>query len=270
MSSNSQSKSSAVKPICKFCAGAGEPVEVYTSHWQFSKPTSGVLTCPKLLNYECKNCNSHGHIEKRCPTPKQVKEKKEKIEKFCRFCYNANKSEYNEHNQFDKDGFVQCPALLTIECQGCGERGHTKKYCPGPVLSVVTPANPTRHKKLVNKFASLSVEELEEEPKKEVDVLQAKNINLFPALSQASVILCGNANSSSLNCWSKVASNKEPAPQPPQVIANEEQTRPPPPTTPPPRLVHTIAKDLAEPECKPTVAWVPPTVSTSWADEYDD
>ena len=54
-------------PSCAFCKGAGEPKEVYTSHWQFSKPVDGKLICPLLLAYKCKKCNCTGHVEKRCP-----------------------------------------------------------------------------------------------------------------------------------------------------------------------------------------------------------
>jgi hypothetical protein len=56
-----------VMPSCAFCKGAGESKEVYTAHWQFSKPVDGKLICPLLLAYKCKKCNCAGHVEKRCP-----------------------------------------------------------------------------------------------------------------------------------------------------------------------------------------------------------
>jgi hypothetical protein len=68
-----------------------------------------------------------GHIEKRCPTAVDLKIPKIS---FCRFCCNAKKPDYKSHNQFAKDGFVECPVLLAIECQLCSKTGHTKNYCP--------------------------------------------------------------------------------------------------------------------------------------------
>ena len=135
---SNQFKKSAVTPFCKFCEGASESKEVYTSHWQFSQPKDGVLTCPKLLKYKCKLCSDHGHVEKRCtkPTPK----KETRVEKFCRFCYNAKNPDFLEHNQFDKVGFVICPALLEVECQKCGGKGHTKRYCVElKIEAIITP-----------------------------------------------------------------------------------------------------------------------------------
>ena len=173
-------------PCCAFCKGAGEPKEVFTSHWQFSKPVDGKLICPKLLKNKCKLCNETGHIEKRCPFPKKKQELVQQM--FCRFCYNAEKPEYTEHNQFDKDGFVICPALIAIECQLCGKKGHTKKYCN---VAAVTPKKaekiitvPGAPKKPTNKFAALLVEECESTavPLPDVDILQSQNLEKFPCL----------------------------------------------------------------------------------------
>jgi hypothetical protein len=162
-------------PLCKFCQGAGESKEVYTSHWQFNKPKDGVLTCPKLLAYNCKKCNKAGHNEKHCTSTKQVKAIetvktcapvntcapvktcapiKENETKFCRFCYNANEQAYTGHYQFEKDGTITCPLLLDIECQLCGMKGHTKKYCTGQA-----------------------------KPKKHVSALHTQSLNDFPMLT---------------------------------------------------------------------------------------
>jgi len=140
-------------PTCAFCKGAGEPIKVYTSHWQFSHPVNGKLTCPKLLNYCCTNCHTNGHIEKRCPFPKaKAAATATKTSLYCKFCDNARKADYATHNQFDKDGFVQCPVLLNIECQQCGAKGHTKRYC-------LTQTQPASHAKdPVQKNTSLFVQ----------------------------------------------------------------------------------------------------------------
>ena len=185
MTSNQVYSRSVAKSLCKFCEGAGEPKEVYTSHWQFSKPVDGVLTCPKLLNYKCKLCNCFGHIEKRCLVPKPKKDKQEYVDKFCRFCFNAKNPAFLSHNQFNKDGLIQCTTLLEIECQTCGEKGHTKRYCK-KTETLLTPvkcmnkAVPGAPQKPANKFACLLVEE-------EVDTLQSGNLAIFPMLSQKQV-----------------------------------------------------------------------------------
>jgi len=192
-------------PSCKFCQGAGESKAVYTSHWQFSKPVDGKLICPKLLGHKCKLCNETGHIEKRCPFPRKKQQQQQEQSKFCRFCCNAGHSEYTEHNQFDKDGFVTCPALINIECQQCGKKGHTKKYCA--VAAVVTPKKAekiiTAPKKPANKFAALLVEEDEAVavPLPDIDILQSKNLEKFPCLPT------GGAPSkvSALTGWAKMA-----------------------------------------------------------------
>jgi len=281
---SNQFKKSAVTPFCKFCEGAGESKEVYTSHWQFSQPKDGVLTCPKLLKYKCKLCSGHGHVEKRCTNKhitnkhimnKPITNKSERVEKFCRFCCNANNPDFLEHNQFDKDGFVICPALLEIECQKCGGKGHTKRYCPELKIEAII-ATPKKEsgiiapKKLANKFASLMVEEEEE-----VDTLRSGSLDLFPMLSEKQ-----GAVNSMMGGWAKaVKSNSEsprtrpappsrPPPQPKTVITCNETVIdiPPYPTIPlpePPSFPEPIS-DSEEDEEPNT--FIPPPMSTSWAD----
>jgi hypothetical protein len=161
MTTYTKGKSAVTTPTCAFCAGIGKP---YAPHWQFSKPVAGVLTCPVLLAYTCRLCNGKGHIEKRC----EKRSANQPRELFCRFCCNAKKPDYQSHNQFDKDGFVQCPVLLTIECQLCGEKGHTKGYCQSLKVPVPAPAPlpvpaPVPTKVSKNQFAALAVIEEEED-----------------------------------------------------------------------------------------------------------
>ena len=223
MNQQQQQQRRVVKPYCKFCEGAGEPIQVYTSHWQFSKPVDGMLTCPKLLAYICKNCNCRGHIESRC----NKKQKQEETKKFCRFCFNANNSTYQDHNQFDKDGFVICHALLEIECQKCGGRGHTRKYCDGnnkikqvPALEVKPKQSMVKPNTSANKFSSLFVEEEEQEqepavpvpavpvpvpavpvPAREVDLLKIKSMETFPSLLPTNIY----NKAPTLSGWAKKA-----------------------------------------------------------------
>ena len=217
-------------PTCKFCQGAGESKAMYTSHWQFSKPVDGKLICPKLLGHKCKLCNETGHIEKRCPFPRKKQQQQQEQSKFCRFCCNAGHSEYTEHNQFDKDGFVTCPALINIECQQCGKKGHTKKYCA--VAAVATPKKaekiitaPGAPKKPVNKFAALLVEECEAAavPLPDIDILQSKNLEKFPCLPTG-----GNPSKvAALTGWAKMAAMpaKKTAPIIAPVVAVKNEAR---------------------------------------------
>jgi hypothetical protein len=286
---SNQLKKSAATPFCKFCEGAGESKEVYTSHWQFSQPKDGVLTCPKLLKYKCKNCNCNGHIEKRCTAPKRTQEKKEKqerTEKFCRFCYNAKNPDFLEHNQFSNDGFVQCPALLNIECQNCGEKGHTKRYCNetqsntltiimSPKEEVLEPrVVPRAPKKPANKFAALFVEEEEEE----VDTMKSGCLTEFPMLSEKQSTV-----NSMMGGWTKAVKGtpepiktrppppSRPAPQPETVIKCKEPEvqLPPYPTKPVPQLplVTEPISDTEEEDDDDKPSTFVPKPSTSWADE---
>jgi len=252
------------KSSCKFCEGAGESKEVYTSHWQFSKPVDGVLTCPKLLKYKCKNCDAYGHIEKRCPSPR----KQNKDNKFCRFCYNAKKSEFMEHNQFDADGFVQCPALLAIECQECGDKGHTKRYCPkkNMVTEKATVEKPNVEnihsiKTTANKFASLNIEE-------EEDVVPVQNMTLFPMLTSS---LGEKGNAFMLSGWAKAVSqralamplaNAMPSALPSAIPADTLEkllARTPPPIPAPKQLVNSDSDSSSDEDddepYKPITSW---------------
>jgi hypothetical protein len=66
MSHNAKSVKS---PYCKVCFDAGKPESEYTSHWVRTLPDrSGktIVTCPTLLNTECRYCNQSGHTIKFC------------------------------------------------------------------------------------------------------------------------------------------------------------------------------------------------------------
>lgn len=66
------------KPYCKVCFDAGKPESEYSSHWVRTLPDrSGktTVTCPTLLNTECRYCYQSGHTTKFC----KVLEKKNKV-----------------------------------------------------------------------------------------------------------------------------------------------------------------------------------------------
>jgi len=72
------------KPYCKVCFDAGKPESEYTSHWVRSLPDrngNSNVTCPTLLNTECRYCYKFGHTAKFCPTIKQREKEREKADR---------------------------------------------------------------------------------------------------------------------------------------------------------------------------------------------
>uniref|UniRef100_A0A6C0JX55 Nanos-type domain-containing protein n=1 Tax=viral metagenome TaxID=1070528 RepID=A0A6C0JX55_9ZZZZ len=51
-------------PCCKVCKDAGEPENIYSSH--YVKDREGNVTCPKLKSIVCLNCNKRGHTSSYC------------------------------------------------------------------------------------------------------------------------------------------------------------------------------------------------------------
>jgi len=77
----------ARKPFCKVCKDAGKPESDYTSHYVRSLPDrqgNTKVTCPTLLNTECRYCYGLGHTSKFCPVlaaRKKDDERRERDEK---------------------------------------------------------------------------------------------------------------------------------------------------------------------------------------------
>jgi hypothetical protein len=68
---------SVKKPYCKICHDADKPESEYTNHWV--KDLNGKITCPTLLNTECRYCFKMGHIAKFCDVLAKNNKEKEKI-----------------------------------------------------------------------------------------------------------------------------------------------------------------------------------------------
>ena len=71
MSYNNRRNSTPSKPFCKVCKDAGKSESDYTSHHVRSLPDkqgNTKVTCPTLLNTECRYCYELGHTAKFCPT----------------------------------------------------------------------------------------------------------------------------------------------------------------------------------------------------------
>ena len=67
---NNSRNTASRKPYCKVCHDAGKPESDYTSHHVRSLPDrqgNTKVTCPTLLNTECRYCYELGHTAKFCP-----------------------------------------------------------------------------------------------------------------------------------------------------------------------------------------------------------
>lgn len=81
---NNNNNKNVKKPYCKVCHDAGKSESVYTSHWVKSLPDKNgksTITCPTLLDTECRYCFKLGHTTKFCPVIEQNNKKKEKDER---------------------------------------------------------------------------------------------------------------------------------------------------------------------------------------------
>ena len=69
---------SEVKKFCGVCQKAGLSEREYTSHFTKSSPgPQGIVTCPTILNNECRICFQFGHFKSACP----VLAEKERLQK---------------------------------------------------------------------------------------------------------------------------------------------------------------------------------------------
>jgi hypothetical protein len=76
------------KPYCKVCFDAGKPESEYTSHWVRSLPDRNgktTVTCPTLLDTECRYCYNFGHTAKFCPAIKQHEKERETADRRAKY-----------------------------------------------------------------------------------------------------------------------------------------------------------------------------------------
>jgi len=84
-SRNTASRNTASrKPFCKVCHDAGKPESDYTSHHVRSLPDrqgNTKVTCPTLLNTECRYCYELGHTAKFCPAIASRKKTEDRVQR---------------------------------------------------------------------------------------------------------------------------------------------------------------------------------------------
>jgi hypothetical protein len=91
---------STKKPFCKVCQDAGKDEKEYTSH--SIKNERGTVTCPTLLEQNCRYCFKQGHTIKYCPTINKNKKEEKKIESrnnYFNSLQNKNKENKNKENK---------------------------------------------------------------------------------------------------------------------------------------------------------------------------
>ena len=84
MSRNAKIQPQSKKPYCKVCFDAGRPESDYSSHWVRSLPDRNgntTVTCPTLLDTECRYCYKLGHTAKFCPVLEKSKKEKERADR---------------------------------------------------------------------------------------------------------------------------------------------------------------------------------------------
>lgn len=78
-------RNSVNKPYCKVCHDAGKSEKDYTSHYvksQDRKTGTTIVTCPTLLNTECRFCYGIGHTAKFCPALTNKKKFEQREEQY--------------------------------------------------------------------------------------------------------------------------------------------------------------------------------------------
>ena len=71
---------SAKKSCCKVCKDAGKSENEYSNH--FVKDLNGKVTCPTLLNQECRFCHELGHTTSHCTKLQKIKKSEENFKKL--------------------------------------------------------------------------------------------------------------------------------------------------------------------------------------------
>jgi hypothetical protein len=105
---NNNNQSAVKKSYCKVCHDAGKPESVYTSHYVRSLPDrtgKTVVTCPTLLDTECRFCHKNGHTTKFCPIIASNKKSDEKTERHIKH-QQETKKETTKHQQSKATGFT--------------------------------------------------------------------------------------------------------------------------------------------------------------------
>jgi len=77
---NSKQIYSEKKTCCKVCQDAGKSEKEYSSH--YVKDLNGNVTCPTLLNQECRFCYKKGHTTSHCTILKKQKDSEENSRKL--------------------------------------------------------------------------------------------------------------------------------------------------------------------------------------------
>uniref|UniRef100_A0A6C0HIW5 CCHC-type domain-containing protein n=1 Tax=viral metagenome TaxID=1070528 RepID=A0A6C0HIW5_9ZZZZ len=221
-------------PCCKVCKDAGEPENVYSSH--YVKDREGNISCPKLKAIVCLNCGKRGHTSSYCKAPIAAKMREDS--KKAAAPAKSTKVAPETKNRFD----------CLLEDDSDDDKLLARKHArPKPAASVKMPA----------------IKQIE---KKALDVapINVSNVFDFPALSADTKTSAASAVASEPKAFSYANMAAKPMELKPvrRVIdVPSRQVRPASPTTvpPPPRFYGKASE----------IDWTATYESSSDEDDYD-
>jgi len=206
-------------PCCKVCKDAGEPENVYSSH--YVKDREGNVTCPKLKAIVCLNCGKRGHTSSYCKAPIAAKMREEDAVKASAAPAKSTKVA-PVTNRFD----------CLLEDDSDDEKLLARKHArPKPAASVKMPAIKPMEKKAPD-AAPINV----------------SNVFDFPSLSADTKTSAAPAVASETKAFSyanMAAKPMEPKPVRRVIEVPTRQVRPASPTTvPPPHRFYGKASEI--------------------------
>jgi hypothetical protein len=152
---------SAKKPCCKVCKDAGKSENEYSTH--YVKDLNGQVTCPTLLNQECRFCSRKGHTTSHCSELAKKKEKesrlhtakpplsppKKEVKKSNVFAYLEINSDESE-SEDEKD--QEFPALAPVSA--VQQTSHSSSSYAAMAAKTITEYNTAQKLKIQNTVKS--------------------------------------------------------------------------------------------------------------------
>jgi hypothetical protein len=149
------------KPYCKVCFDAGKPETEYSSHRTRTLPDRNgktTVTCPTLLNTECRFCFKLGHTTKYCPAIEQNRKEKERADRKER-AEAVEKSKPKVQEKKPSSSF----AVLCCDSDSEDEEkvSKVKVIDNFPVLNIATKQAATEEPKQLSGWAAIAAKPLE-------------------------------------------------------------------------------------------------------------
>ena len=224
MSARFNKSTSAYVPramCCKVCKDAGEPENVYSSH--YVKDRDGNTTCPKLKAIVCHNCNKRGHTTNYCKAPAKS------ATNTTSTAPEPAKKQATELPKLPGASRFACLVESDSEDEELLERKHARPRRNAP-SSAFQPIQ-SQEKTTVSSNVSTS-----------------KLFNItdeFPALAPAAVAKALTTDTKTISYAGMAAKPSAPKPVKQTIVVSEPKyQRPASPDTPPPGVTWALARDL--------------------------